>query len=84
MATDLDELMSLDPLGLTKADLDSIISYHRANRAKEGADGKMPRGKRALPSAEKPKMDLGTLLQGMTKKDGPAPAPKPQSGGMRR
>lgn len=75
MPTDLTELMDLDPLGLTKSDLDEIISYHRANRAKEGADGKMPRGRKAAPSSEKPKMSLEELLGGALKK--PATAAKP-------
>jgi len=30
--SDLDELMSLDPLGLTNADIDAIIAYHRKSK----------------------------------------------------
>ena len=43
----LDELMSRDPLELTNIDLDKIIAYQRAQRAKVEAGVKMPRAKPA-------------------------------------
>jgi len=33
MANEIDELMSLDPLEMTPENIDSIIAYHRKNRA---------------------------------------------------
>lgn len=85
---EIDELMSLDPLSLTKdgPELRAIIAYYRNNRAKEGADGKMPRGKSRSAPGEKMKLDLTELLQSMGSK-GPSPAsasaPRP-SGGLRK
>lgn len=38
---DLDELMSRDPLELSKADLDAIIDYHRKQRARRMAGEKV-------------------------------------------
>ena len=46
-AETLDELMSRDPLELTNIDLDKIIAYQRAQRAKVEAGVKMPRAKPA-------------------------------------
>jgi len=42
---DIDLLMSLDPLQLTKMDLDAIIAYHRNQRAlrESGARGAKPK-----------------------------------------
>lgn len=44
MANDIDELMDLDPVELTKnpAAIDAIIAYHRNQRAK-AAEGNKPR-----------------------------------------
>lgn len=44
MANDIDELMDLDPVALTKnpAAIDAIIAIHRNNRAK-AAEGNKPR-----------------------------------------
>ncbi len=41
MANDLDELMSRDPCDLSSADIDAIIAYHRAQRARR-ASGERP------------------------------------------
>ena len=41
--SDLDELMSRDPLSLSSADIDSIITFHRAARAKRVAGEKPAR-----------------------------------------
>ena len=40
MANDLDELMSRDPLSLSAQDIDSIIAYHRTQRARKAAGEK--------------------------------------------
>lgn len=84
MANDLDELMSQDPLSLTKSDLDAIIGYHRNNRAKTEAEGvRKGRGKAAGP-APKGKIDLTSLIAGMGGTKPAAPAPTPPTGGIRR
>ena len=41
MANDLDELMSRDPMDLSAQDVDAIIAYHRASRARK-ASGEKP------------------------------------------
>lgn len=33
MSNEIDDLMSLDPLEMSARDIDSIIAYHRKNRA---------------------------------------------------
>lgn len=55
MANDIDELMDLDPVELTKnpAAIDKIIAYHRNNRAK-AAEG-------LKPKREANKVDLKAL-----------------------
>jgi hypothetical protein len=63
MANDIDELMDLDPVALTKnpAAVDAIIAYHRNNRAiVEGG---------AKPKKEAHKIDLKAL--GLVKKTEP-------------
>lgn len=59
--TELDELMSLDPLSLSDQDIDHIIAYHRKQRAMHEAGIK--------PEKSGGKVDLVAL--GMI----PAPAP---------
>ncbi len=55
---DLDLLMSLDPLELTKDDLDQIIAYHRNLRAqREEGKGRAARA----ANAPKVKLDLSKL-----------------------
>lgn len=78
MATEIDLLMDLDPLEMSSKDIDAIIAYHRNNRAKENASGRMEKPK----AAAGPKLDLMSLLT-PKKADGEAP-PKPQGGGIRR
>jgi len=64
--TDLTALMSLDPLDLTKQDLDKIIAYQRKQRlAREGG----AKTKRATSDA--PAVDIKALLGRIQK---PAPA----------
>lgn len=61
MANDLDELMSKDPLTLTKDDLDNIIAYERKYRAQLAAGIK--------PKKEKgPTIDISSVLSNLTKK----------------
>lgn len=82
MANEIDALMDLDPLDMSTKDIDAIIAYHRNNRARENAAGKMEKPK--APKGQGPKLNLADLLQGMAKKD-EAEAPKPTSGrGLRR
>jgi len=54
---ELDLLMDLDPLNLSAADLDAIISYHRAARAKR-AEGS---GRAVRESG--PKVNLDAVLK---------------------
>jgi len=61
--TDLTALMSLDPLDLTKQDLDRIIQYQRKQRlAREGG----AKTKRATSDA--PAVDIKALLGRITSK----------------
>lgn len=66
LPTDLDELMSLNPLDLTPADreayLTTVITYHRNIRAAKEQGVKVPRAKRgAVEGAPKQKLTLGDL-----------------------
>lgn len=76
MANDIDALMDLDPLELSKVELDGIIAYHRNRRA---AQAEAPtKSRRGAPMAEaKPKLNLEELM-------GSKPKPAPSSGGWRR
>lgn len=49
--TDLDDLMSRDPLSLSSQDIDEIITYHRRQRARRAAGEKL----------DKPKIDLSSV-----------------------
>lgn len=57
---DLDTLMSIDPLSLTKSDLDAIIHYHRNLRAEREA-GKGKAVRRANSGVAK--LDISKLMQ---------------------
>jgi hypothetical protein len=64
--TDLTALMSIDPLDLTKQDLDKIIAYQRKQRlAREGG----AKTKRA--ASEGPAVDIKALLGKIQKGPGP-------------
>jgi len=65
--TDLTALMSLDPLDLTKQDLDKIIAYQRKQRMVREAGG---RTKKA--TGETPAVDIKALMNKIVK---PAAAP---------
>ena len=43
MSNDLDELMDRDPLDLSDQDINRIIEYHRASRARRAAGEKVTR-----------------------------------------
>ncbi len=83
--SELDELMSRDPLMMTRDNIDSIIAYQRQARAKREAAPK-GRGKRtdlAEHDNTKP-IDLAALgLLAKPKAVGPA-VTKPSGGGFRR
>lgn len=63
--TDIDLLMSLDPLQLTKDDLSQIIRYHRNLRAEREA-GKS----RAARASNAPKVKLDLSKLGLTPSPG--------------
>ncbi len=70
--TDLTALMSIDPLDLTKQDLDKIIAYQRKQRlAREGG----AKTKRATSDA--PAVDIKALLGRITSTAKPATTPAP-------
>jgi len=77
--TDLTALMSLDPLDLTKQDLDRIISYQRKQRAmREG-------GAKTKKESVAPVVDIKVLLSKVqtvkVASDAPATKPTVSSGG---
>ncbi len=79
--SELDELMSRDPLTMTKEDIDSIIAYQRNARAQREAG---PKGrKKDLVDMTGQALDLSAL--GLTKPTPAAPTiTKPAGGGLRR
>jgi len=72
--TDLNVLMSLDPLELTRQDRDQIIAYQRKQRAQREAGVKVKK-----PKAESPPIDFKSLMSTVVK-----PAPKAGSTIRRR
>ena len=64
--TDLDELMSKDPLELSSQDIDEIIAYQRKMRAQREGGVKPKKGSSDAPKA---KLDLAAL--GLIKKPEP-------------
>ncbi len=83
--SELDELMSRDPLQMSKSDIDSIIAYQRQARAKREAAPK-GRGKRtdlAEHDNSKP-IDLAALGLGPKAATAPKPTLKPTTGGSFR
>jgi hypothetical protein len=65
---DIDSLMAIDPLELSKQDLDRIIAYQRKQRAarEAGVRTKKPRGEAP------PVVQLSELLATLPKPPGPA------------
>ncbi len=77
--TDLSVLMSLDPLELTRQDLDQIIASQRRHRAQREGGVKTRK-----PKDSAPKIDIKALLAKTAKPAEPAPAPAPKAGTFRR
>lgn len=76
--SELDELMSRDPLELSAQDIDKIIAIQRQHRARLATGG---RTKKAKEEAPKVALDLAKL--GLLKAPAPAPTTAP-TGGFRR
>lgn len=77
--SELDELMQRDPLDLSSQDIDSIIAYQRAARARREAGGRTRKAGAETTSG----IDLVSLVKGT----GPTPKPTitpPAAGGFRR
>jgi hypothetical protein len=75
--SELDELISRDPLKLLALDIDKIIATQRQYRAQREA----PKGSRKPKAATEPKIDLATAL-GLVKPK--ATITPPTGGGLRR
>ena len=58
--SELDELMSRDPLELSAQDIDKIIAYQRNQRARKEAGG--PKTRRATKASEPSGIDLVALV----------------------
>lgn len=58
---DINRLMEEDPLNLSAQDIDSIIAYHRRQRARR-ASGEKPKRDTAGP-----KVDLSSIIKGLSK-----------------
>lgn len=72
--SELDELMSRDPLSLSAADIDSIIAYERQFRARKAAgEIKTTRGRKAADAPSG--IDLVALVKGVPGAIASAPAP---------
>lgn len=80
--SELDELMSRDPLDMTSDDIDKIIAYQRQARAqREGA----PKGRKRSDLADMTDKPLDLTLLGLAKPTtAPAPSLKPAPGGSFR
>ena len=57
MANDLDELMDRDPLDLSDADINRIIEYQRASRARRAA------GEKVVRPSTAPTLDIDALTK---------------------
>lgn len=76
--SELDELISRDPLDLSAQDIDKIIAFQRQARARrEAGGGKAKRG------ADTSKVSLDLVALGLTKVDTKTITP-PTAGGIRR
>ena len=64
--TDLDELMSRDPLELSSQDIDEIIAYQRKMRAQREGGVKVKKG-----ASDTPKIKLDLAALGLVKKEEP-------------
>ena len=70
--TDLTALMSLDPLDLTKQDLDKIIAYQRKQRLARDGGAKTKRA-----TSDAPAVDIKALLGRITSPAKPTTTPAP-------
>lgn len=68
MSNEIDILMDLDPLSLTRANVDDIIAYHREARARKAEGGGRSRAKKDTG----PKLALGDLVKSMVADKAPA------------
>lgn len=59
---DLDELMSRDPIELSKQDIDTIIAYHRKQRARRAS------GEKPSKDTAGPRIDLSKIVAGLKPK----------------
>lgn len=79
--SELDELMARDPLELSSQDIDKIINFQRAARARRETGGRTR--KQSVEAASS--IDLTALVLGKAQPSATAaPAIKPTSGGFRR
>lgn len=75
MASDLDNIMDLDPLKMTSDNIDGVIAYVRKNRATAGTKAKKETG---------PKAEGSSLLDMLGLKKPKPEAPKTTGSGFRR
>lgn len=81
--SELDELMSRDPLELSAQDIDKIIAYQRQQRARREAGG--GRAKKAKAEVQTSGIDLVALVKGSTVPVTLKPTiTPPKAGGFRR
>ena len=78
--SELDELMSRDPLDLSAQDIDKIIQFQRQARARREAG---PKTKRATKDSPNSGIDLVALVKG-TSQPKPQSVMKPITSGFRR
>lgn len=80
--SELDELMSRDPLEMTREDINSIIAYQRQARAnREGA----PKGRKRSDLTDMTDKPIDLAALGLIKPKAAAPAsPSPKPGGSFR
>lgn len=77
--SELDELMSRDPLEMSKEDIDKIIAYQRQARAQREAPAGGRRRKSDLTDHTDKPIDLAAL--GLIKPKATISTPKPTTGG---
>jgi hypothetical protein len=79
--SELDELMSRDPLELSAQDIDKIIQFQRQARARREAG---PKTKRATKDSPDSGIDLVALVKGTTPASTPTITKPSTGGGFRR
>ncbi len=81
--SELDEIMSRNPLDLAAQDIDKIIAMQRAMRARREA----PKGKTKAQLTDGSGINLAEMMRGATipkAETKPAPVAKPTTAGFRR